>query len=153
MNLEKIAVSKDSEITLTNNEIKEIIKVLKSSENRGISLERTIKKVKNQKGGFLGSLMRLGLPLIKNVLTPLAKNVLLPLEVTAATPATDAAIQKKIYELRMTTLIISNEEMEGIMKIFKSLEESCQLTEGVSETTENEIKRQISWNVIRHIRS
>ena len=35
--------------------------------------------------------MRVGLPLMKNVLAPLTKNVLLPLGVTAAT-ATDAAI-------------------------------------------------------------
>ena len=42
MNLEKIALSKDSEITLTNNDIKEIIKVIKSLENRGILLERFV---------------------------------------------------------------------------------------------------------------
>ena len=35
--------------------------------------------------------MRVGLPLMKNVLAPLTKNVLLPLGVIAAT-ATDAAI-------------------------------------------------------------
>ena len=62
----------------------------------------------NQKGGFLSSLMAVGLPSIKNVLTSLAKNVVLPLGVTAAASATDAAIQKKIYESGMTTLIISN---------------------------------------------
>ena len=52
--------------------------------------------------------MAVGLPSIKNVLTSLAKNVVLPLGVTAAASATDAAIQKKIYESGMTTLIISN---------------------------------------------
>ena len=31
----------------------------------------------------------------------------------------DAAIQKKIYRLGTTALIISNKEMEDIMKIFK----------------------------------
>ena len=35
---------------------------------------------------------------------------------------------------RTTTLIISNEEMNGIMKIVKSLEESDLLMKGVSET-------------------
>ena len=52
--------------------------------------------------------MAVGLPSIKNVLTSLAKNVVLPLGVTAAASATDAAIQKKIYESGMTALIISN---------------------------------------------
>ena len=38
--------------------------------------------------------------------------------------AADAAIQKKIYGSGTTALIISNEEIEDIMKILKSLEES-----------------------------
>ena len=41
-----------------------------------------------------------------------------------------------------TTLIISNEEMNDIMKITKSLEESWLLIKGVSETIENEAKEQ-----------
>ena len=36
------------------------------------------------------------------------------------------------------TTIISNEEMNDIMKIVKSLEESCLLTKRVSETIKNE---------------
>ena len=38
--------------------------------------------------------------------------------------AADPAIQKKIYGSGTTTLIISNEEMEDIMKIVKLLKES-----------------------------
>ena len=41
-----------------------------------------------------------------------------------------------------TTLIISNEEMNDIMKIVKSLEESGILIKGVSETIKNEAKEQ-----------
>ena len=41
-----------------------------------------------------------------------------------------------------TTLIISNEEMNDVMKITKSLEESWLLIKGVSETIENEAKEQ-----------
>ena len=41
-----------------------------------------------------------------------------------------------------TTLIISNEEMNDIMKIIKSLKESSLLIKGVSETIKNEIKEQ-----------
>ena len=48
-----------------------------------------------QSGGFLGSLLsKLGGPLMK-VAIPLAKNVLAPLGVTAAASAIDAGIQKK----------------------------------------------------------
>ena len=68
-------------------------------------------------------MIRVALLLMKNVLTPIAKNVLLPTGVTAAALATNAAIQKKIYGLGMTTLITSNKEMKDIMKLVKSLEE------------------------------
>ena len=40
----------------------------------------------------------------------------------------------------MTTLIISNEERNDIMKIVKSLEESSLLTKSVSKTIENDVK-------------
>ena len=42
----------------------------------------------------------------------------------------------------MNTLIISNEEMEVIMKVAKFLAESCLLIKGVNETIENEAKKQ-----------
>ena len=41
-----------------------------------------------------------------------------------------------------TTLIISNNEMEDIIKIVKSLEDSGLLLKGVTETVQNEIKEQ-----------
>ena len=41
-----------------------------------------------------------------------------------------------------TTLIISNEEMNDIMKIIKSLEESALLIKGVNETIKNKTKEQ-----------
>ena len=41
---------------------------------------------------------------------------------------------------RSTTLIISNDEMNDIMKIVKSLKESGLLIKGVSEAIENEPK-------------
>ena len=40
----------------------------------------------------------------------------------------------------MTTPIISNEEMNDIMKIVKSLEESELVIKGISETIKNEAK-------------
>ena len=55
--------------------------------------------------------------LIGNVLKPLAKNVLIPLGLTVAALATDVVFHKKISGSGNTTLIISNEEMNDIMKI------------------------------------
>ena len=69
----------------------------------------------------LGPLLRTGLPLMKNVLQLIAKSVLIPLGLTAAASAAgDSGIHKKILRSGSATLIISNEEMEDIMKIFKS---------------------------------
>ena len=71
---------------------------------------------------------------------PLAKSVLIPLGLTAAASATDAAIHKKMFRSGFTTLIISNEEMNEIMKVINSLEESGLLIKGVSETIKNKVK-------------
>ena len=69
---------------------------------------------------------------MKNVLKPLLKSVLIPLRLTVAASATDAAIHKKMFvsgthssELaKRMTLITSKEEMNDIMKVVKSIEES-----------------------------
>ena len=95
-----------------------------------------------QSAGFLGSLLsKLAGPLMK-VAVPLAKNILAPLGVTAAVSAIDAGIQKKIHGSGTTTLIISNEEMNDIIKIIQSLEDSNILLKGVTNTIKNEAKEQ-----------
>ena len=61
----------------------------------------------------------------------------------------------KLSKSSTPTLIFSNEEMNDIIKIVKSLEESGLLIKGVSETIKNEAKRtksSISRNVIRNFR-
>ena len=42
----------------------------------------------------------------------------------------------------MTTLVISNDEIEGIIKIVKSLKDSGLLLKGLTETVQNEVKEQ-----------
>ena len=84
--------------------------------------------------------MKLVLQLMKNKLTSLVQTVLARLQ--TVTSATDATIQKKIYGLGMTALIISNKEMEGIMKTVKSLFKLGLLIKGVRETIKNEAKEQ-----------
>ena len=101
-----------------------------------------------QSGGFLGKLLgplpKTGLPLMKSVIKPLAKSVLIPLGLTAAASAADAGIHKEILGSghNNTTLIISNDEMDDILKIVKSLEDSGVLLEGVRETIHHEAKEQ-----------
>ena len=101
-----------SGITLTNNKINYIMKVIKSLENKGILLNRTTRKIASQGGfiNFLRPLKAAGLPLMKSVLTPIAKNVLLPLGLSAGMSAADLAIQKKIYGSGITALMISNDK-------------------------------------------
>ena len=60
----------------------------------------------------------------------------------AAASATDTAIHKKMFRSEFSSLIISNKEMEDIMKIVKSLEASGLLIKGISETIKNEAKEQ-----------
>ena len=94
-----------------------------------------------QSGGFLGKLLsKLAGPLMK-VAMPLAKNVLAPLGLTAALSAIDGSIQKKIHGSGVK-LIIEQEDMNGIMKIIEALENSGILLKGVSKTIENETKEQ-----------
>ena len=69
-----------------------------------------------QSGGFLGKLLsKLAGPLMK-VALPLAKNVLAPLGLTAAMSAIDGSIQKKIHGSGVK-LIIEQKDMKDIMKI------------------------------------
>ena len=77
----------------------------------------------------------------------MAKSVLVPLGLTAAASAGEAGIHKKILGSgHSTTLTISNDEMEVILKLVQPLEDSGLLLKGVSETIQNEVrtKRRIS---------
>ena len=87
-----------------------------------------------QSGGFLESLLsNLGDPLMK-VAVSLAKIISASLGITVAASAIDAGIQKKIHGSGTTTLLISNEEMNEIMKIVQALEYSGISLNGVTTT-------------------
>ena len=82
---------------------------------------------------------------MKSVITPLAKSVLIPLGLTAAASAADAEIHKKILGSgNNTTLIISSKDMDNLINIVKSLEDSGLLLKGISESVKSEIKEQKS---------
>ena len=100
-----------------------------------------------QSGGLLGRirepLLKMKFPLIETVLKPLAKSVFIPLGLTAAAEAvTYPAIYKKTFHSGTTTSIVSNEELNDIIKMVKSLEESGFLRKGISKTIRNEVREQ-----------
>ena len=81
--------------------------------------------------------MKVGLPLIKNVLIPL----------TAANAGTD----RKILGSGATTLIISDEEIEYIMKIVKYLKDSgLSIKDIIQQSIKNEAKRWIPQYSFRY---
>ena len=91
--------------------------------------------------------------LIGNVLKPLAKSILIPLRLTDSASETDSAIHKKIFGSCNTTVIMSNEEINEVMKIVKSLEESGSLKKAFTKKIKNEVNRQKGeFLVIRYIR-
>ena len=67
---------------------------------------------------------------------------MIPLGLTEVASAADAGIRKKILTSVNTTLIRSNNEMEDIIKIVKSLGDSSLLLEEVTKTVQNEVKEQ-----------
>ena len=79
---------------------------------------------------------------MKNVIKQLAKSVLIPLGLAAAVLVADAGIHEKILGSGITSLVISNDKMEEIIKIVKSIEDSGLLLKGVSETIQNEGKEE-----------
>ena len=89
------------------------------------------------------------------VAIPLAKNILTPLGITAAALPIDAEIQKKMHGSGIATLIISNEEMNDVLKIIQVLEDSNVLLKGVTKTIKNKTrtKKRIFMNVIKNFTS
>ena len=134
------------ELLLTNRQDVNLRKAFANNSSTDIKLSKTQLSKMIQSGGLVcrlfGPWLKAGLPLMKNVIKPLAKSVLIPLGLTGAASAADAGIHKKILGSGTTTLIIPNDEMEDIIKIVKSFEDSDLLLKGVSETTQNEAKEQ-----------
>ena len=134
-------------LLLTNGQVSNLRKAFANHSSADIKLSRTQLSKMIQSGGFfdrlLDPLQKTGVPLIKNVIKPLAKSVLIPLGLTATASAADAGIHKKVLGSgNMTILIISSDEINDIIKIVKSLEDSGLLSEGFTETVQNEVKEQ-----------
>ena len=153
-------------LLLPNRQVENLRQAFSNKSSTDIKLSNTqlFKMVKS--GGFLGRLLgpllKIGLPLIKNIIKSFTKNVLIRLVLNAAASAADTGIHKKILgsgrrhssssaphkrplDLALsnnTTLMISNDEMKDIVEIVKSLEDSDLLLIAVSEIIQNESKEQ-----------
>ena len=134
------------ELLLINRQVSNLRKSFANKSSADIKLSKTQLSKMIKLGGFLsrllGPLLKTGLPLIKYVIKLLAKSVLIPFGLTASASAADAGIHKKILGSGNTTPIISNNGMEDIIKIVKSLEDSGLLLKEATETVQNEVKDQ-----------
>ena len=129
------------ELLLTTRQNTKLRNAINNNLATDIKLSKAQIKKLIQSGGFLGKLLsKLAGPLMK-VAMPLAKNVLAPLGLTAAMSAIDGSIQKKIHGSGVK-LIIEQEDMNDIIKIIEALENSGILFKGVTKTIENETKEQ-----------
>ena len=127
------------ELLLTTRQTTKLRNAIENKMSTGIKLsEAQIFKIINSRG-FLGRLLspllKTGLSLLKSIMEPLGL-----LGLTAASSAIDAGVQKKIYGFGTITLVISNKEMNDIMKIAQALEDSNILLKGVTKTIKNETK-------------
>ena len=124
-------------LLLTDRQVANICKAFSNNLSTDVKFSKTQLSKMMQSGVFLGNLLsKLAGPLMK-VAMPLAKNVLAVLGLTAAMSAIDGSIKKK-----MLGSGTSNDEMNDIIKIVKSLEDSGVILKGVSETIQHEAKEQ-----------
>ena len=111
-------------LLLTNRQVANLRRAFANHTSIDIKFSKTQLSKMIHSGSFLGRLLgpllKTRLPLLKSVIKPLGL-----LGLTAATSAIDAGVQKKIYGSgSATTLIISNDDIQDILKIVKSLEDS-----------------------------
>ena len=87
---------------------------------------------------LLAPLLKSGLPLLKSLIKPLSM-----FRLTAAASATDAIINKEILGSgNHTKLITSNDDLNDLLEVIKSLEENGIFLDGITETIKDEVKEQ-----------
>ena len=128
-------------LLLTTRQITKLRNAIENNLQTDIKLSKAQISKKLKSGGFLGKilgpLLKTGLSLLKSVIKPIGL-----LGLTAASSAIDAGVQKNIHGSGTTTLVISSEEMNDIMKIVQASEDSNMLLKGVIKTIKNETKEQ-----------
>ena len=122
-------------LLLTNRQVSNLRKAFANhtSTDNKFSKAQLTKMQNDEFLRFLAPLLKSGLPLLKSVMKPLGI-----LGLTAAASATDGAIHKNV----LITLIISNDDLNDLLKVIESLENSGILLDGITETVKNEVKEQ-----------
>ena len=130
------------ELFLTTGQTTKIRNAFTNNMSIDIKLTKTQISQIIQSGGSLGSwLASLGRKALKNVDIPLARDSLPGLLSNLTSSA--ISVEKKLS--KEFTLLISNEDMNDIIKIIKSLEDSSVLIDGVTKTVKDEIKKTRRW--------
>ena len=106
-------------LLLTDRQVKSLHKAFANNSSKDTKLLEThiSKTIQSTEffGRLLGPLLKVSLPLMKNLLQSLAKILLIPLGLTAAASAINAGIQKKILVSETTTLLVSNKGMKDML--------------------------------------
>ena len=138
-------------LTTRHTKKRKLRNALENNMSTDIKLSKTQKAKIIQSGGFLGSLLgKIAGPIMK-VAVSLTKYFLASLGITAAASTIEAGIKKTIHGSGTTTIIISNEEINDILKIFlKIFEDSNILLKVITKTIENETKKQKGgfWGIL-----
>ena len=129
------------ELLLTARQNTKLRNAINNNSATDIKLSKSQIKELIQSGRFLGRLLSKLLDPLMKVAMPLAKNVLPPLGLTASMSAITGGIQKKMRGEGIK-LLIEQEDMNDIIKIIEALEDSGISLKGVSKMIENETKEQ-----------
>ena len=130
------------ELCLTEQQLNKLRK--KIANNMSTDVKSSKVKINEiiKEGGNLGRLLMNFLPKLIKPAISIGKNILAPLGLSAVMSATDAAIQKKMYGSGNKTLIISNNDLNDLIKIGTALEEHNILIRGTTKTIKNNAKKQ-----------
>ena len=141
------------ELFLTQRQITKLRNNIENNLQTDIKLSKAqIPKI-IQSGRFLvkllGRLLQTGLPLLKSVIKPFGL-----LGLIAVSSAIVGGVQKKIYGSGKTTGIISNKEINNIMKIVQALEDSGILLKSIKQLKmkQKSIKEVFFINAFRYFR-
>ena len=131
------------ELFLTHKQINKLREKVENNMSTDIKLSKAQinKLIKSE--GALGSILAKFLPKLKKTAISLGKNILAPFGLSAAMSATDAAINKKIHGNGTKTVRFSNKDLDDMTKIVKALEDSNVLMKGITETLNNDIKKEV----------
>ena len=127
------------ELFLTTKQRTKLRNAINNNMSTDIKFSKAQLKKLIESGGFLGNLLSKLAGLLMKVAMPLAKNVLAPLDLTAAMSAIDGGMQKKMRGDGIK-LMIEDEDMNDMMKIIEALEKLGIILNGVGKTIENEVK-------------